>query len=246
MMRDQAETMFTEDHRLGDIVVKFPQAGDIFKRYHIDFCCGGDQPLSEAIAEHSIDGSSLLKELNERYREAVRQGIEITDWSKASMEQLIHHIVNRHHAYLNKVFPPMSELTAKILRVHGENHGQVLSQVHRLFSQLRTDMEQHMIAEEQSVFLQIIDYEQIRTPGKLGAVIAAVEKLDQEHEATGDIVKMMRKVTDNYALPEDACATYAYVFEKLEELETDIFQHIHLENNILFNRLLNERLLPSE
>jgi len=234
-------TTFTQNDRLGDIVVKFPQAGETFKRYRIDFCCGGDQLLSEAIAEHDVDGTSLLNELNSVYEEARRQGIEIIDWSAVPMEQLIHHVVNTHHAYLNQVFPPLTELTAKILRVHGKNHGTVLSQVYRMFNQLRMDMEEHMIAEEETVFPQIIDYEQSPTPEKLDAVIRAVEALDREHEHTGNLVKDLRKVTNNYALPDDACGTYAYVFEKLESLEADIFQHIHLENNILFVHLQNRR-----
>lgn len=234
-------TAFTQNDCLGDIVARFPQAGDIFKQYHIDFCCGGGQSLADAILEHGVDGSALVKELNTTYEEALRQGAEIVDWTAVSMEQLIHHIINTHHAYLNKVFPPMTELTAKILRVHGKNHGDVLSQVHRLFSQLRMDMEQHMIREEETVFPQIIDYEQSPTPEKLETVIQAVEELDKEHDATGDIVKTLRNVTSDYALPEDACGTYAYVFEKLQEIEADIFQHIHLENNILFVQLANRR-----
>lgn len=232
---------FTLDDRLGDIVVKFPQAGEIFKKNHIDFCCGGDQKLADAVAEHHVNGSALLEEIAEGYQQAIQQGVEIVDWSAVPMEQLIHHIVNTHHAYLRQVFGPLSELTTKILRVHGANHGDVLKQVHRLFSQLRMDMEEHMITEEETVFPQIIDYEVSPTPEKLEMVIRAVTDLDSEHEQTGDVVKELRTVTDNYLLPADACGTYGYVFEKLQEVEADIFQHIHLENNVLFERLLNCR-----
>lgn len=231
---------FTQSDRLGDVVVKFPQAGEIFKQHRIDFCCGGNQLLGMAIEEHGVDGVSLLKELNESYAEAQRQGVEIVDWSAVPMQQLIAHIVNTHHAYLQQVFPPLAELTTKILRVHG-HHRAVLSPVHRLFAQLRMDMEEHMIQEEETVFPQIIDYEDNPSAEKLEAVINAVEDLDREHEQAGNLVKELRTVTDNYALPEDACGTYAYVFQKLQELEADIFQHIHLENNVLFVHLLGMR-----
>ncbi len=230
---------FTETDKLGDVVVKFPQAAEIFKQYHIDFCCGGDQLLGEAITEHGVNSIALLQNLNDTYADALKQGTEIHDWSAVSLEQLIHHIVNTHHAYLNQVFPTLSELTAKILRVHGAHHGAELAQVHRLFNQLRMDMEAHMIAEEERVFPQIVDYERHPSIEKLNAVIHAVEELDKEHDQTGQLVKDLRKVTDNYALPEDACGTYTYVFQELQNLESDIFQHIHLENNVLFVHLRN-------
>ena len=69
---------------MGDIVAKFPQAGDTFKRYHIDFCCGGDHLLGDAVAEHAVDGATLLKELNEAYNEAIRQGVEMVDLASSS------------------------------------------------------------------------------------------------------------------------------------------------------------------
>jgi len=232
---------FTASERLGDIVVKFPQAGEIFKHHGIDFCCGGDQPLAEAIAEHGVNGILLLDELNRDYEEARSQGIEIVDWSSVPLQQLIHHIVNTHHAYLQQAFPLLTELTAKVLRVHGAHHGPELSRVYRLFNNLRMDMEEHMIKEEEMVFPQIVAYENDPSREKLDAVIHAVEELDSEHDGAGDMVKELRKVTDNYALPEDACGTYASMFQKLQQLESDIFQHIHLENNVLFVHLLHDR-----
>ena len=232
---------FTESDKLGDIVVKFPQASEIFKRHGIDFCCGGDQLLTEAVAEHSANEGLILAELNQSYTEAQAKGVQIIDWSSVPMQELIHHVVNTHHAYLQQTFPWLAERITKILRVHGKNHSALLSQVHRLFSSLRMDMDEHMIKEEEFVFPQIVEYENSPSLDKLEAVILAVQELDAEHDHTGDIVKELRKVTDNYALPEDACGTFTRVYEELQQLESDIFQHIHLENNVLFVHLLSER-----
>ena len=98
-----------------------------------------------------------------------------------------------------------------------------------------------MIKEEEIVFPQVVDYEKNPSDDQLQEVIHAVGELDREHDGAGDIVKQIRKVTDNFKLPEDACSTYIYTFEKLQEVESDIFQHIHLENNVLFARLTREQ-----
>ena len=43
----------------------------------------------------------------------------------------------------------------------------------------------------------------------------------------------MREATNDYTVPDDACPTYLKVYRLLPELERDLHQHIHLENNIL-------------
>ena len=44
----------------------------------------------------------------------------------------------------------------------------------------------------------------------------------------------MRELTSNYQLPDDACLTFATLYETLDAMEKDLHEHIHLENNILF------------
>ena len=46
-------------------------------------------------------------------------------------------------------------------------------------------------------------------------------------------------LTRNYRIPDEACNTYRALFTALIELENDLHQHAHLENNILFPRAVN-------
>ena len=55
-----------------------------------------------------------------------------------------------------------------------------------------------------------------------------------EHETLGNYLKELRELSQDYRLPEDACASYSLLYRMLEALEEDIHLHIHLENNILF------------
>ena len=65
---------------------------------------------------------------------------------------------------------------------------------------------------------------------------AAVNDGIGQHEEAGRLLKLLRSLTDGYKLPNDACRTFATMFELMETLEGDLHQHIHLENNILFPR----------
>jgi regulator of cell morphogenesis and NO signaling len=58
--------------------------------------------------------------------------------------------------------------------------------------------------------------------------------MNQEHETAGDIFKEIAELSNNYTPPEEACNTFRALYASLEEFQTDLHLHIHLENNILF------------
>lgn len=232
------ETIFTASDKLGDIVSKLPKASEIFKQYNIDFCCGGQRPLAAAIQEQKLNEGEILAALEQAYQEAesVKQDTA-KDWRQTSYSELIDHIVNTHHAYLNQELPRLSENVTKILRVHGVHHGAVLSKVHKLFHSLKMDLEQHLIKEEEILFPLIKEYEKNPTDSLLPKIRETIQDIENEHTAAGDILKEIRSITEQYVTPADACTTFRSTYQRLEELESDLFQHIHLENNILFPRL---------
>lgn len=232
------ERMFTGSNTVGEIVAAFPGASNLFKKHQIDFCCGGNRALSTVLRQQNIEEESFLATLNESYQNANRQD-EGTDWREVAYPELIDHIVNKHHGYLGIELPLLSDFVTKILRVHGPAHPE-LSTLHRLFHQFKMELDRHMIDEETIVFPKIKEYAQTRSKEALNQAVDAIEQLEAEHTAAGELLRQMREVTNNYTLPDGACRTYTLTFQKLEELEADMFQHIHLENNILFPRLSKE------
>jgi regulator of cell morphogenesis and NO signaling len=233
------EMIFDRTSKIGDIVARVPKTSDVLKTYKIDFCCGGNRPISEAIEAHQLNEEEVLDKLNAVYHEVKEAQAEMKDWVKAGYSEIIDHIINKHHAYLNTELPVISEYVTKILRVHGLNHSE-LSRVHKLFHQLKAEMDHHSIKEEMDAFPLIRDYEKDPKAEKLPLIGQVVTALESEHDDAGDLLKEIRRITNDFELPEDACTTYRITFQKLEELESDLFQHIHLENNILFPRVLQE------
>lgn len=219
---------------IGQIVAAFPGASEIFYKYNVDFCCGGDRPLSEAISTQNLDGSKIIEELNSKYQGFEKSNEEFTDWAKESPSKLVNYVVNTHHGYLNTQMPKLSELVLKILRVHGTNHEE-LFRVHKLFNNLRTELEGHLIKEENILFPLIIKYEEGKDENVRSSALKLIDEIEEEHTGAGDIIKELREITNHYNMPIDGCATFELVYKKLRELEIDLFEHIHLENNILFN-----------
>lgn len=123
--------------------------------------------------------------------------------------------------------------------MHGAKHSE-LAKVHKLLHSLKMELEQHLIKEEEIVFPLIQEYERTGNNETLSNAVEKIIELEEEHEGAGSILKELREVTKNYELPEDACNSYKAAYKLLEDVEDDTFRHIHLENNIMFPRLVSE------
>lgn len=227
---------FSKAQKIGEIATLFPKATEIFMNYEIDFCCGGDRTLEIAMKEQNINEEELLSRLNDAYAEFDKLASENRDWRRASSSALIDFIVNKHHAFMREELPVTEKLLNKILRVHYVENGEVLSRLHRLFSSLKSEIEEHLIKEEEILFPLIKKYEKDPTDEKKEAIVSIMSETENEHDNAGDILKEMRKITDGYRVPESGCRSFERTYEKLKAIESDLFHHIHLENNILFER----------
>ena len=227
--------MIKQTDSLGSIVTRIPSSAKLFEKYKIDYCCHGDRPLEVALKDETIAIEVMLDDLNKLYEESLTQST--TDWTKADLNRLVEHILNTHHAFLYEVLPVISEMTTKILRVHGIHHNE-LSRIHKDFHLLKAELEAHLIKEETIQYPAINNYLETASIEALAQAKQVINDLEAEHEAAGDLLKSLREATNDYTALEDTCATVEKTYAYLEKLEKDMFQHIHLENNILFKRLM--------
>lgn len=225
---------FTPEAMVRDIVLQFPKSADYFKAQRIDFCCGGAKPLAEAAAEKGLDAAAMVQELNQlQQQHPVLE--EDTAWNDASSEELVDYIVNKHHHYLRQELPLISQNVTKVFRVHGEDSPH-LGEMHRLFNTLREELLQHTAKEEESEFPKMLAYSQNPSEEGLAELRGLLHGLEEEHDGAGEILRELRRVTNDYTPPAHACTTYRLTYARLEELEAMTFEHVHLENNILFLR----------
>ncbi|HUC91683.1 MAG TPA: iron-sulfur cluster repair di-iron protein [Paenibacillus sp.] len=229
------KTVFTGEESIGEIVSDFPGASNLLKEYRIDFCCGGDRKLSSVLQEQSIGQAAFVERLNMLFMLAAEEQPP-KDWRNETLGDLIAHIVYKHHAYLKEELPLLDEFIGKIVRVHGQRHPEI-REMAQLFGLMKGELEEHLAAEENEVFPYIVQYGDTGSRSALQTALQAIGELEAEHGKVGDILKVMRFIASDYTLPPDACRTFTLTYQKLAQLESDLFEHIHLENNILFPRL---------
>lgn len=232
MVKEQiSETMVVRD-----LVVEYPGMRELLEGLGIDYCCGGKHTLKEAALEKHVDVKQLLANLNRALAAPLVPGVAPKDWSKSSLTALVDHIESTHHIFMKEQLPRLENILAKAIRAHGNHHGAMLESLRDVFMPFRAEIDAHLFKEEMILFPAIRQAERNASSG--GMLVGPVRQMELEHDSAGQALAKMRELTSGYQLPPDACPTFAALYDGLKAVEADLHEHIHLENNILFPRVL--------
>ncbi|MBL4931328.1 MULTISPECIES: iron-sulfur cluster repair di-iron protein [Clostridium] len=229
--------VINENLKLGEVVSIFPDSTKIFNDIKIDYCCGGHDSLGAALREKALNVDVFVDKLNEEYEKFKNSNSEYIDWREVDSIKLIENVINTHHAYTFRSIKEIDELLLKILKVHFEHHSEELLKVHRLFGSLKVELEEHLIKEEKNLFPLMERYFITKDENLRVEVKKYIEETEAEHDGAGDILKELEEITRDFKAPEGACTTFKLVYNKLHDLEKDLFIHIYKENSILFQRV---------
>ncbi|TWD93663.1 regulator of cell morphogenesis and NO signaling [Neobacillus bataviensis] len=227
----------TANSLVRDIVNELPKASDIFKKNRIDFCCGGNIPLSQAAEQNGLKVNNIIEELKDVFEKYENTEKNVDVWTDSDSYTIINHVINNYHRVSEEELTMLSPYVTKVSRVHGEHHPELIK-MNELFYEFKKELLEHMAKEEEIVFPLIKQLADGTAPHPEEAIKMIVE-LEKEHDHAGEILRQIRAVTSDFALPADACGTYRLVYARLEALEGLTFMHVHLENNILFPRFLS-------
>ncbi|MDA8273100.1 MAG: iron-sulfur cluster repair di-iron protein [Deltaproteobacteria bacterium] len=229
-MKRDADDLFLRS--VGEIASESPEKIEVFKKYGVDFCCGGSKTLKEACEESGIDEKFIANELNavkgrgpEKDKNYVSNQ-RANDWNT---DFLIDYIVNIHHTFLRIHLPEATEYVEKIAHVHGDRHRELI-RIRELFIKMSRALIIHLDKEEKELFQHIKNRE---TDG----IMREINDAEYDHEYVGHILKEMNFLSSCYLSPEDACASYRHAYKLLKNISDDIMIHVHLENNILFKKI---------
>ena len=219
----------TGDRTVGELAVEHPLATRVFARHHIDFCCGGGKPLSEACEARNLDIEMVLAEIR---KELTRSDVAAQRWDEAPLGDLIEFILSDYHQPLREELPRLETMARKVFSVHREKAEAMLSDLLSTVEGLKAELEQHMAKEEQILFPMI-------RQGQGAMADGPISVMRHEHDSAGSALARLRTLTHDYEVPEGACNTWRALWHGLEALEQALHEHIHLENNILFPRALS-------
>lgn len=212
------------DQMLSELAIAVPMATEVFRKNRLDFCCGGKQTLKDACAKREINLELIVAEIS------VLAGKKSNIETDLPLHEMTAFIVRRYHEDLRRRLPELVALAQKVERVHSDNadcpHG-----LTNILTELHKEMLLHMLKEENVLFPLI-------EAGKGSMAMMPVKVMMSEHDSHGKQLDELHRLTNDFLPPEGACTTWRSLYKGLENLEEELMEHIHLENNILFPRAL--------
>lgn len=216
-MLDPAQSVAT-------IVLDHPECAVVFQKHKIDFCCRGELRLERASSDRGVDAKALVAELTAAIER--RGAAPAADPRALPTEKLLAHIVEKHHEYLKDALPFVRTLAIKVSRVHGA-HNPLLVDLEEAVVELADTLLAHLDDEEHALFPRLVGAApDAETRTQLDAMLT-------EHLAVSGLLDRILAATEDFTLPEWACNSYRALFAELENMDSDIRAHVHLENHVL-------------
>ncbi|HNY41513.1 MAG TPA: DUF542 domain-containing protein [Bryobacteraceae bacterium] len=210
----------------------------IVEQYGIDFHDQGKRPFDEVCREKGLDPAAVAAEIESVSRPRVPAELD----PALSLRELIQHINTRHHEYLKLELPRLRARLDRMASRHPDRDNALLPRLREVFVAIQQDLELHLHKEEDILFPAIVRLERAAANGEpppptpFGPVRNPIRMMEHEHAALAQLLIRMRGIARDYIAPDYACANFRAVFNALKELETDLHEHIHVENDILHVR----------
>lgn len=229
-----------KEKTIGQIVADDYRTAQVFKKFGLDFCCGGKRTVEEACEKKGVELSEVQKALDALGNKATDQH-NYSEWSPAF---LVDYIINTHHHFVRTKLPEIKAYARKVAKVHGNSYP-VLNKMLDRFLKLNNEMLSHLDKEEQILFPYIKKLVAAESGGRplaekpaFGTAANPVRMMEAEHEEAGGLMAELESLSNGFTPPEDACTTFRVYFQNLEGFRDDLHKHVHLENNILFPKAL--------
>lgn len=223
----------SRDISVGELVTRYPASACVLEENAIDYCCGGKVSLEDACLKKGLNVESILEKLASAV-EQKKQSSEL-DCLTINLKFLINHIIETYHDPLRLELSRILPLAEKVARVHGKKHPEMVT-VLETFARFKEELEVHMQKEELILFPSIAAAEIRKGIQKFacGGIEGPIQVMMEEHESAGEMLCTLRSLTNSYTPPEDACTSFKLLLASLAQLESEMHQHVHKENNILF------------
>ncbi|HTM67228.1 MAG TPA: iron-sulfur cluster repair di-iron protein [Flavipsychrobacter sp.] len=225
-----------DEETVGQIAAKDLRKAEVFKKYGIDFCCGGKKTVREVCQEKGIDATKVEQELQQAAKNVTGSNMNFNEWN---LDFLADYVVNTHHHYAQKYLPELRGYALKVAQVHGAHHPELMP-IQQLVEEINEELTDHMTAEENVLFPMVRKIVQAKNSNAAynqegnASFASMVNQMEKEHDSVGRAFEEIHKLSNDLAIPEDACTTYKLFYKMIQEFEDDLHIHIHLENNILF------------
>ena len=173
--------MAYRDQPLGELALSIPRASALFRKYDMDYCCGGKQTLARAAARKELDVEVIEAELAKLAEQPIEK-----DWRSAPLAEIIDHIIVRYHDRHREQLPELILQATKVERVHADKPS-VPKGLTKYLTMLHEELSSHMMKEEQILFPMI-------KQGMGSQAMGPISVMESEHDEAGELLEWITSV----------------------------------------------------
>jgi regulator of cell morphogenesis and NO signaling len=239
--------MINARQSIGQIARSEPAAIKVFQALGIQYCCHGQQEFDSASKAAGISAPDLLARIHQAEKTS---GGGKGPWVDPILEGLILHLVRSRENLVHRELPQIASLARSVTQC--ENQAQPTAvELAMVVETLAREIESHVTKERAQLF-PLIQSIELAYVGENVSIAhpkvfrRSVGKMVHQHEEIGYLLSAAHRLTDGYDGSSSSCSAYQELCDKLKDLDREIREEVHLENNVLFNRALqfSEALHP--
>lgn len=225
-----------QDKTLSEIVSEHNGAAAIFEKYHLDYCCKGDETLLTAIANAEIALSDLLTELELEITNESPDNINFNELNVTELSELL------RRDYHMELRDKISEISAMSRKIHAKYSNENINRIHDVILAMFNHLAPHMVSEEKVLFpyLEYMEHTVLKgkvpKPASFGKIKKSVSSMLDDHGASAHQLDELRELTNNYTCSQPDCSDIQEYYDELHLLDRNLRMHIFIENNVLFKK----------
>lgn len=229
----------TKENTVAEIVSKKLGSDHVFNKYKIDFCCGGNMTLEAACKENKVDFEMIMQEI-ETINIKIGGEYNLKDMDISS---LIEKLKEEYHNYLDENVSQIVPISTKVAEVHGLENPEVI-EINVLIKGIEIVVLE-MLKNTNNTLFPII--EKILTLDNISADISenqieivkrTVKKSEIAHQLVSDTFKEISNLSSHYLVPDGACNSYRFLYQKLHELDHQLQKYVHFNTHVFIPKIL--------
>lgn len=158
-------------------------------------------------------------------------------WKEAPVVDLIRHLMEHYHWETRHGMAELENLVEEAALMEGHHFPQLLA-IRDEVDLFCREMRDHLRMEEATLFPAILAKEQGREFKMDKEIMEPLELFEDEHNAAAGLLVRIHKLTEGFQPPESAQGLQRRLYRAFEVLADSLMQHIYLENEVLFKRVL--------
>ncbi|TAN21637.1 MAG: hypothetical protein EPN33_11055 [Acidobacteria bacterium] len=225
-----------------------PESARLLEKSGIDYCCEGNLSLAAACAQAEIGLGRLLWRLEHCSSTGPASSV---DWMEAPLARLGRYVTSRHHR-LEQQLCARIQRQLSLITVSAGPHYLSYRQLTVEFAGFAALLREHLEHEEETGFAAIARWEsavtqslsvweRARAASELRLQLLA---LMREHEQISAEIRTLERNSGAFPASDNMEPEALVLHALLQELLQDLRWHMHLENNVLYQRVLQS--LPDE